>query len=132
MYPRESKKPQNPEWFVQSCRHLKIYCMHTGGSVSHSINHINKKSVEGYVTTDKQSTLTTIKLLRKNRLLYLGRTHGALYRSYGYVLLRFGGNVVRRMGTQQQRLLYQNLAKAGVTINKISLIRHTCHNNPWQ
>ena len=31
-----------------------------------------------------------------------GRTHGAPYCSFGYVLLRFGGNVVRRMGTQQQ------------------------------
>ena len=31
-----------------------------------------------------------------------GRTHGAPYRGYGYVPLRFGGNVVRRMGTQQQ------------------------------
>ena len=25
------------------------------------------------------------------------------YRGYGYVPLRFGGNVVRRMGTQQQQ-----------------------------
>ena len=28
-----------------------------------------------------------------------GRTHGAPFRGYGYVPLRFGGNVVRRMGT---------------------------------
>ena len=34
-----------------------------------------------------------------------GQTHGAPYRGYGYVPLRFGGNVVRRMGTQQQQLL---------------------------
>ena len=32
-----------------------------------------------------------------------GRTHGAPYRDYGYVPLWFGGSVVRRMGTQQQR-----------------------------
>ena len=33
-----------------------------------------------------------------------GRTHGAPYRGYGYVPLRFrGGDVVRRMGTQQQQ-----------------------------
>ena len=32
-----------------------------------------------------------------------GRTHGAPYRGYGYVPLRFGRNVVRRMGTQQIR-----------------------------
>ena len=32
----------------------------------------------------------------------LGRTDGAPYRGYGYVPLRFGGNIVRRMGTQQQ------------------------------
>ena len=31
------------------------------------------------------------------------RTHGAPYRGYGYVSLRFGGNVVRKMGTQQQQ-----------------------------
>ena len=30
-----------------------------------------------------------------------GRTHGAPFRGYGYVPLRNGGNVVRRMGTQQ-------------------------------
>ena len=29
--------------------------------------------------------------------------HGAPYRGYGYVPVRFGGNVVRRMGTQQQK-----------------------------
>ena len=29
----------------------------------------------------------------------------ALYRGYGYVPLRFGGKVVRRMGTQQQQLV---------------------------
>ena len=35
----------------------------------------------------------------------IGRTHGAPYRGYGYVPLRFGGggDVVRRMGTQQQQ-----------------------------
>ena len=32
----------------------------------------------------------------------IGRTHGAPYRGYGYVPLRFGGNVVRRIRTQQQ------------------------------
>ena len=32
-----------------------------------------------------------------------GRTHGAPYCGHGYVPLRFGGNVVMRMGTQQQR-----------------------------
>ena len=32
-----------------------------------------------------------------------GRAHGALYLGYGYVPLRFGGNVVRRVGTQQQQ-----------------------------
>ena len=31
-----------------------------------------------------------------------GRTHGAPFRGYGYVPLRNGGNVVTRMGTQQQ------------------------------
>ena len=36
-------------------------------------------------------------------MFYIGRTHGVPYRSYGYVPLRLGGNVVRRMGTQQQQ-----------------------------
>ena len=31
-----------------------------------------------------------------------GRTHGAPFRGYGYVPLRNGGNVVTRIGTQQQ------------------------------
>ena len=33
---------------------------------------------------------------------YIGRMHSAPYRGYGYVPLRFGGNVIRRTGTQQQ------------------------------
>ena len=34
----------------------------------------------------------------------IGRTHGAPYRSYGYVPLRFEGwDVARRMGTHQQQ-----------------------------
>ena len=37
--------------------------------------------------------------------MYVGRTHGATYRGYGYVPLRFEGNVVRRMGTQQKQQL---------------------------
>ena len=32
-----------------------------------------------------------------------GRTHGAPFRGYGYVPLRNRGNVVTRMGTQQQQ-----------------------------
>ena len=32
----------------------------------------------------------------------IGQTPGDPYRGYGYFLLRFRGNVVRRMGTQQQ------------------------------
>ena len=32
-----------------------------------------------------------------------GRTHGAPFRGYGYVPLRNGGNVVTRIGTQQQQ-----------------------------
>ena len=33
----------------------------------------------------------------------VGKTHSAPYHGYGYVLLRFGRNVIRRMGTQQQQ-----------------------------
>ena len=45
------------------------------------------------------------KLLLSNEAISRnGRTHGAPYRGYGYVPLRFGGNVVRRMGTQQQAI----------------------------
>ena len=41
-------------------------------------------------------------IIPKRQAYYiLGRTHGAQYRGYRYVPLRFGGNVVRRMGTQQ-------------------------------
>ena len=39
---------------------------------------------------------------RINFFSVIGRMHGAQYRSYGYVPLMFGGNVIRRMGTQQQ------------------------------
>ena len=38
-----------------------------------------------------------------DRSFRYGRTHGAPFRGYGYVPLRNGGNVVTRMGTQQQR-----------------------------
>ena len=33
-------------------------------------------------------------------IIFLGRTYGAPYRVYGYVPLRYGENVVRRMGTK--------------------------------
>ena len=36
-----------------------------------------------------------------------GRTHGAPFRGYGYVPLRNGGNVVTRIGTQQQQQYYR-------------------------
>ena len=39
-----------------------------------------------------------------------GRTHGAPYRGHGLVPLRFGGNVVMRMGTQQQNSILFELA----------------------
>ena len=40
-------------------------------------------------------------------IYFVGQTHGAPNRGYGYVPLRFGGGgVVRRMGTQQQFLIY--------------------------
>ena len=35
--------------------------------------------------------------------IFSGRTHGAPFRGYGYVPLRNGGNVVTRIGTQQQQ-----------------------------
>ena len=38
-------------------------------------------------------------------LIKFGWMHGAPYRGYGYVPLRFGENIVRRMGTQQQLLV---------------------------
>ena len=54
--------------------------------------------------------------------IVIGRTHGAPYRGYGYVPLRFGGNVVRRMGTQQQ----QNITKIYRKLNvKLKLSRVT-------
>ena len=53
-------------------------------------------------------TNTLIHLVRINKkvsweILHYGRTHGAPFRGYGYVPLRNGGNVVTRMGTQQQQ-----------------------------
>ena len=39
-----------------------------------------------------------------NYYIIYGRTHGAPFCGYGYVPLSNGGNVVTRMGTQQQLL----------------------------
>ena len=44
-------------------------------------------------------TMQTVSISRK-----CGRTHGAPFRGYGYVPLRNGGNVVTRIGTQQQQI----------------------------
>ena len=52
----------------------------------------------------KYFKLISIKKTQEFRFLDIGRTHGAPDRGYGYVPLRFaGGDVVWRMGTQQQR-----------------------------
>ena len=48
-----------------------------------------------------------------------GWMHGAPYRGYGYVPLRFGGNVVRRMGTQQQHETWNWQAFTEVEKNKL-------------
>ena len=47
---------------------------------------------------------------------------------YGYVPLRFGGNVVRRMGTQQRvdvdsKVLQQRMSSAVFTINGASVLQ---------
>ena len=41
-----------------------------------------------------------------------GRTHGAPFRGYGYVPLRNGGNVVTRIGTQQQNKQWRDWTDA--------------------
>ena len=51
----------------------------------------------------------------------VGRTHGAPYRGYGYVPLRFWGNVVRRMGTQQQLI---GKKEGGIVGSSVKLIYH--------
>ena len=43
-----------------------------------------------------------VKGLEEDFLACNGGTHGASYCGHGYVPLRFAGNVVMRMGTQQQ------------------------------
>ena len=64
----------------------------------------------------------------------VGPTHGAPYRGYGYAPLRFGRNVVRRMGTQQQLVSFcllipqcQHLQSA----NKIIVRLHSGPLNGW-
>ena len=65
-----------------------------------------------YFTSEARYSLSEDKLIRQQVdyilmvsfvLIFDGRTYGAPYRGYGYVPLRFGGNVVRRMGKQQQQ-----------------------------
>ena len=69
------------------------------------------KSVQSHKVTSFFSTFY-FKFLKIYRLLYsilsIGWTHGAPYRGYGYVPLRFVGNVVRRMGTQQLNLFHKS------------------------
>ena len=52
--------------------------------------------------TDKFGLLWTLSSTLCVVHSFIGWTHSAPYRGYGYASLRFGGNVVRRMGTQQQ------------------------------
>ena len=70
-----------------------VYCMIVYSSediCEYSSENIRTDRCEQIVQTLIRSTL-------------IGRTQGAPYRGYGYVPLRFGGNVVRRMGTQTNR-----------------------------
>ena len=48
-------------------------------------------------------------------LLSIGRTHGSPDRGYGYIPQRFGGNVVRRMGTQQEKFYYPLMPRSFLT-----------------
>ena len=63
-----------------------------------------------------------------------GRTHGAPYRGYGYVTLRFGGNVVRRMGTQQRvsmKSSRRNSAKVTTTTVSFSIVAMVIDLGAW-
>ena len=63
-----------------------------------------------------------------------GQTHGAPYHGYGYIPLRFGGNVVRRMGTQQQHTMGKKtvciklFSLETICVNKILCIFKTVSN----
>ena len=57
----------------------------------------------------------------------LGRTHVAPYRGYGYVPLRFGGNVIRRMGTQQERLGYILMLALIETLDWLNCVANLRH-----
>ena len=51
----------------------------------------------------------------------LGRTHGAPCRSYGCVPLRFGEDVVRRMGTKQQQRYLLSSGDSGLVDRVLAL-----------
>ena len=52
--------------------------------------------------TDRPDMTLDVYRGRKTTMQQQQPSNGAPYRGYGYVPLRFGANVVRRMGTQQQ------------------------------
>ena len=62
--------------------------------------------LEIYCLAGSNYLLLGIKSSSKTNIPSNGQTHGAPYRGYGYVPLRFGGrgNVVRRMGTHNNNI----------------------------
>ena len=68
--------------------------------------------------------------------VFFGRTHGALYRGYGYVPLRFVGSVVRRMGTQQNDSVFilkfeqRQIQNSKILETEITALPLRC--KPWQ
>ena len=65
-----------------------------------------------------------------------GRTQGVPFSGYGYVPLRNGGNVVTRMGTQQQHLCnntlmpeFGNIYKIRSLQNAVSHLSANCYKN---
>ena len=79
-------------------------CVCGNGSVplSHSGNVVTRIGIHTHTHTHTHTRTRTHTHTHTHTHTVCGRTHGAPYRGHGSVPLRFGGNVVMRMGTQQQ------------------------------
>ena len=72
-----------------------------------------------YRWATRGTSLRELEYTHKHTPTTFRRTHGDPYRGYGYVPLRFGGNVARRTGTQQQSQ-HHDLGKYSITTFCIS------------
>ena len=98
-----------------------------------SINNSKKRQNGPDIPTQMANGLVQrIKVEESTSIQWIGRTHGVPYRGYGYFPLRFGENVVRRMGTQQHSIQWVVTDLIFISLSKVENSFFSYSWPPWR